>query len=76
MLFKITVLGDGGVGKTALTVQVRLVFFPTIFTRSTGFDIELIRHAVYHVVVCRGAIFILRHVANQTLRDRQTDGWF
>lgn len=27
MVFKITVLGDGGVGKTALTVQVRRSFF-------------------------------------------------
>lgn len=28
MLFKITVLGDGGVGKTAITVQVSFEFPP------------------------------------------------
>jgi GTPase SAR1 family protein len=28
MLFKVTVLGDGGVGKTALTVQVGIAFYP------------------------------------------------
>lgn len=30
MVFKITVLGDGGVGKTALTVQVRRLFFSSL----------------------------------------------
>lgn len=33
MLFKITVLGDGGVGKTAITVQVSFALAPLPFER-------------------------------------------
>lgn len=51
MVFKITVLGDGGVGKTALTVQVSVdVTAATInLSRSRG----LCSHLVYNVFLCR-----------------------
>lgn len=50
MLFKVTVLGDGGVGKTALTVQVSLsedtLERVTVLTNSP----------VYNVVFRRGTL--------------------
>lgn len=36
MLFKITVLGDGGVGKTALTVQFTMSSFVEVSCRCVG----------------------------------------
>lgn len=50
MLFKITVLGDGGVGKTALTVQVSLSLSHLKHTRLVWAD-----EKVYHVFI-RGDI--------------------
>jgi GTPase SAR1 family protein len=45
MLFKLTVLGDGGVGKTALTVQVSPSTLRNVYTRSE------LTSAVHNVVV-------------------------
>lgn len=58
VLYKLVVLGDGGVGKTALTIQLTLQHF--VETVSTAwFNGDRFYYLLLDVLLCYSALFII-----------------